>query len=96
MALADAEKNVELHKGKTSRDALLVNVVVLNSLGYVSKLEKYNAAALDVANKILQEKNLSTYELSTALSSRAVALSNLDRTEEARETHARALQHRSR
>lgn len=91
LALADAEKNIELHKGKIARDAFLARIVVLNNLGYVSKLEKYNIAALEVANKILGEKDLPASELASALSYKAVALSNLDRTEEARAMHARAL-----
>ena len=47
LALADAERNIELHKGKMPRDAYLANIVVLNNLGYVSKLEKYNLTALE-------------------------------------------------
>jgi tetratricopeptide (TPR) repeat protein len=92
LALADAEKNIELHKSKVARDAFLARIVVLNNLGYVSKLEKYNMAALDVVSKILSDKDLPTSELASALSYKAVALSNLERTEESRAMHSRALQ----
>lgn len=92
LALADAEKNIDLHRGIVPLDALLTNIVVLNNLGSVTKVAKYNLTALDVASKVLGTKGLSNGDRARALSSKAIALSNLSRPDDARRTHELAIQ----
>ncbi len=91
LALADAERYIDLHRS-VPVDAMLTNIVVLNNLGSVTGIEKYNLIALDVASKILGQKGASNDERARALSSKAIALSNLGRPQDARVTHEQAIQ----
>jgi tetratricopeptide (TPR) repeat protein len=90
-AYADATAYIDLHRNLTP-DALQTRIVVVNNLGFLTKNHKFNEQALDDCEKILTLKNLTAWQRASAISSMAVALSNLDRPNEARQKHEQALQ----
>ena len=90
-ALEDAEKNLNLHYADTVT-ALRGRITVINNIGNLTGDRKYNYQALDQLDRLLRVPGLTKFEIASALSSKATALANVGKTEDARLTHLKALQ----
>jgi hypothetical protein len=90
LAYSDAAANADLLGQTTPEsafDAIVQRLIILNNLGQLTRDRKFNQEALQGAEQLLAQKYLAGWQRGSASSTKAVALSNLGKSEEARRWH---------